>query len=1426
MLRRRSLALFVLVGLLLVSPIAVRAQDRENADLERLRFDLKKEGMLRVIEFAAIAAKTPENAQYLRSHKSRITDEFVQEHGSTRNAHKLLEKIYAKEISSGRLKASELKIDPWFASNYKTAFRVTPITADRIPLANGYTPPIREGYLPEVGAIDTRAAHSMTDLRDYLGNRFTLSALDRIVKNGHPVEFHVGDFAETMTSLKNRGYEIVGEVKSVQGNYERVFMAKSPAGEVTYAVTGINGLDRLRHLSSLVRFAGPNGGVAADKVKIIGDIEALKSRNYNTFKTALTHLGDPGGMAWIGFRGGVNSELTRRAMAMEGVGHAQDLFGSKAYEGLIERLVLERDAAPPGESKKAIDRVLESIKGSEVIRKGLSKSPTEVFHKADNVERFLAAEKALGELAAKNTGVKALGELMVEGRMRVRGGANPNTLTASRTLEHRLFRGEELRVRTTGGELKSLKLVNNYYGDVMGDMARAMVDSGYKKIAYFGTAGGLANGTKIGDVHVPSSIYDHSGRLVSEGVTNSMIKHLERAGSGGLEGRIHTNTKLANVFSPTIETLPWLENARRTGMASVEVENSYLAEEIGRYNRGRSGGRPVTFMTAVMISDVPGSEHTLGNNNGSTAGLFELMVDHYLKALGIEGVELLDKEAVEKNGVRAADPYDKLAERLLGENSEALMRENLRSLLKEGLSAEKVNRALRESLSLESMGLDTGSRKAIEAEISRGYSNQDLLKSVDKVNSVLTWAVAELHRAQPSNTFELRLGGGIETGRFSPNSGLTVEFRGDNAARANFEKLLTKYGATVSGAPPIKLGAVGDHGLSLGRGGENLLLREYGALERLHAERLLSERRVNLHKTAGGGRISVTYGQPLESLSAGRLVTTSRGSTILESLKERLSRRGARFERVERGDSRLAGRASKTILSADGQVKVLLAADHLLSHRTMIEEMVRVNQLSTMREALGVGGLQGLLQAVKAGYPDAKARYASWELKARQGMLLKLDPNAPERVAMERAIEGLRLEGDPYARFRNRAGAIDFKRVKEVARTHGAGVASFTLGMFLKELARVIETGDKAVIEQFFHGLASTDFWLNYGLFSIGAEAGSIGYTRFLQRFVKPSFVGGLLKSNVAMAPGMALSEIMMGHFSGKAFAINLSGLMLSSAAVKTGLAGLRWVVSMESLSGARRLANALKLGSVPAWIYAGVETAVVLYFGEKISQGITPIYERHKLKKEVLRTIADVLKTVRDADSVGDKELERVLGDLTSNFSSWRNMELSGAMAASEGLRADLTALGRKTMKKELGFRHTEKLMNGQPGRYGALRASLDKLRKRHDVKMDTELKAATERYYRAYNSAIEDAYKKNKRGTAFEPHSPGDLSRNRGESYDDEAAVIRAAAALAKSIKVRTMLIERAKLIDEIRARDRELLIDSAGAIGGLRRRFGGDE
>lgn len=1392
--------------------------DAAARELERLRFDLKKEGMHRLIELVAMGSN-PDKAATIRAAKERLTNDFVREHQNQRNVDKLIQEIFRADVEAGRLKISELKMDSWYKGNMRDAFRIKEVVADRLPLNNGYTPPVREGYLPEVGSLETRVPHSMTDLRDYLANRFTNTALDHIVKGKHPVEVHMGNVSETLSSLQGRGYTLVGEVTSSQGNYERLFMAKSPSGQVTYAITGINGLDRVRHLSSLMRYANNGQGVAPENMKIFGDINALKEANYRSFRTALESLGDPGKMALIGFRGTMRADLENRAKGQSAMEHLVDVLGANPKDGLLTRLQAERNAAPEAERAK-FDRLIESIKTSNALKSGLSLSGQEVFRKAENLERFHEAERELVRMAQENPQSKILKELVADRALKLRGGRSATSYTVSRALEHGEFRAEELTVRTNKGQ-RSLKLINNYYGDVMGDMARALVDAGYKKVGYFGTAGGLAEGVKIGDVHVPDRIYDHSGKRVGEGLNNDLIRQLERTGAGSLGESIKTGVKLANVFSPTQETMKWLSDSRRAGMASVEVENAYLAEEIQRYNRGVSAAEKVRFMSSVMISDVPGSEHTLGNNNGSTKGKFERMVDHYIEAFGIESVELMESEKANKADQRpgrneAERKAYELAERLMGDKAEksVMRRANVAASLQEILTADQISRALQANLALESLGLTAEQRKLLERQLASRYTDRDVLENLKRTNAVLSKAVAEMHAKHPQFQFELRLGGGIELGRFAPNTGLVVELTGSELGRKQFQEILKKHAATYGElAPKIELGRVGERAVSVGNG--RRLLVEYGALKHIHADLLLSRRGVNLHVTPGGGRVALSYAsrfpQTPESVQTAKVPAELKE---IRELRERLSRRGSALEMVKPTDARLKGEASRTVIDSRGQVKLLVAEGQSLSASRRVSELSRVMTFQDLITRDGLTRTLNLLDAARNGDPVANSRLQRADLKTQRALLNELPHNSPERAELARSKAILENRADPYALLRNKRGMVNWDKVKSFSKNHGLGVASFTLGLFLMELAKAVESGDRATIEAFFDGLTHTDFWASYAVFSIGAEVGSAFYGKYLQRFVKPTFVSNVLRANVALASGMLISELAMGHFNGKTFAINATGLMLSSTAVKVGLEGIKWVHNLKRMKNARRLVTALRLGSAPGWIYSGVETAVVLFFGEKISRGITRLWDRYQLSKRLRERIKDFVIASKKARSTDDPALKAALEELSSAFSAFRNAELADAILAGEELQRELAELGTEAMGKENGFVRMDKIIAADPSKFEHLRANVERMRRDHDIEMNKQAKAAMSRFQKAYDEGLRKAYEENQRGRVYRASKFDTPSRNRPESFDDEAAIYEYAASLTSSSSVRTFLRDRAALVREVKAKDRELLVTSKGA------------
>src|SRR5690606_38963768 len=135
------------------------------------------------------------------------------------------------------------------------------------------------------------------------------------------------------------------------------------------------------------------------------------------------------------------------------------------------------------------------------------------------------AEKKLVALASKHPSVSALTELVTDGKLRLPGGASAKEATIARALESSGLAADELRVTTSRGS-ETLKLVSNYYGDALGDVTRALIDSGHRRIAYFGTAGGTVEGARVGDIHVPERFSDFRFEPAGEGLRNAFLDHL------------------------------------------------------------------------------------------------------------------------------------------------------------------------------------------------------------------------------------------------------------------------------------------------------------------------------------------------------------------------------------------------------------------------------------------------------------------------------------------------------------------------------------------------------------------------------------------------------------------------------------------------------------------------------------------------------------------------------------------------------------------------------------------------------------------------------------------------------------------------------------------------------------------------------------
>ena len=342
-----------------------------------------------------------------------------------------------------------------------------------------------------------------------------------------------------------------------------------------------------------------------------------------------------------------------------------------------------------------------------------------------------------------------------------------------------------------------------------------------------------------------------------------------------------------------------------------------------------------------------------------------------------------------------------------------------------------------------------------------------------------------------------------------------------------------------------------------------------------------------------------------------------------------------------------------------GEVTRLRALGLVLGHELAHAAGVRVERaadLEAVRAAneLGIGRLDA--SAIKTTLDAFERPIGATRVDAFFGRLKALLSEGlfGRARALEAAAQG---ERDPYRRLRRADGTIDWRRAAgDRALREGGSLLHFGLALFLKELAVVAQTGERARIEEFFEGLLTTDFYKHYGLFVAGARAGELAYSRYLQRFVKPRFVGGLLRQNLALATGLALPQIVDGTFEGRAFAITLGSLGLSSAAVKAGVSSIRWV---HDLSKSRSVATAgLRVGrwaKLGGWFYTAAELAVVLYLAEEVDQAVNAYLDERAARAE-LDEAGRALFAAVQSEQLSAAELDEAVGAFERAWTGWRN--------------------------------------------------------------------------------------------------------------------------------------------------------------------------
>ena len=335
-------------------------------------------------------------------------------------------------------------------------------------------------------------------------------------------------------------------------------------------------------------------------------------------------------------------------------------------------------------------------------------------------------------------------------------------------------------------------------------------------------------------------------------------------------------------------------------------------------------------------------------------------------------------------------------------------------------------------------------------------------------------------------------------------------------------------------------------------------------------------------------------------------------------------------------------------------------------------------------------------------------------------------------------------------KYRRADGTLRWKQVTaDRVLPHVGGVAHFALALFLKEMAVVVKTGDKARIEEFFEGLATTDFFVTYGLFSAGAHAGNVAYAKYLDKYIKPKFVSGILRTNLVLATGMALPEIYHGTFNGRSFAINLAGLGLSSSAVKAGVSSIRWVTRLRSSRAARlatRFSRVRRFSSVGGWIYTAAETAVVLYFGDEISRAINKYLDDKEAKGAIADATVDFFDALNDK-ALSPEDFQSALDQFNNAHSDYRNYLYKPLFLLESEYNRRLEKLAREAKQTSEKQSLRQKTLLAQPAikariirKFGSVKKYLESQEKKHD----RELQGQFEEISRWYQSEREKMLRK----------------------------------------------------------------------------------
>jgi hypothetical protein len=344
---------------------------------------------------------------------------------------------------------------------------------------------------------------------------------------------------------------------------------------------------------------------------------------------------------------------------------------------------------------------------------------------------------------------------------------------------------------------------------------------------------------------------------------------------------------------------------------------------------------------------------------------------------------------------------------------------------------------------------------------------------------------------------------------------------------------------------------------------------------------------------------------------------------------------------------------------------------------------------------------------------------------------------------------------------------------------------------------------------------------------------------------------------------------IVEGTFEGRAFALTLGSLGLSSAAVKAGVSGIKWVTSLDKAREAGvlgRLGTAGRLARVGGWFYTAAELAVVLYLAETVEHKVDAALRLSDARDALAEAGARFLAAARSAPDAAS--LEAASGAYQDAWNAYREF-LYTPLRMDEAVFAE--RLERLARRAKLGSDERDAAL-GRVGDHAALRKHLeerhgsvegyaDRLSAEDEAELQDDLRAASESYERTRGEHLRELYEEHRRGAPLledvyglewlvsggaagadgDPFGErddlfanlgrarargaledalGSTSRNRLETYDDQDEVLRQVAASLRAAdrgELAAVLEERRRGVRALAAADRQLFYGHSTGLRG---------